>query len=156
MERFLCLNSQSIMEAQAHDPPAVSDPSVKLEHAPSASKILQPLVDNDRSDVKLPDDLILDLIWQVVNTTFSHYPKISESIASQQEYNSNVQRYGEETFLELARDSVRRNSWRDFLHNDVFVKAKPSVSRRTPVYEPCENGAHKLESTRLDFGHVLL
>jgi hypothetical protein len=117
---------------EAHDP--VSDPSVKLEHTPSvqplkldipdqaireASKILQPLVDNDRSDVKLPDDLILDLIWQVVNTTFSHYPKISESIASQQEYNSNVQRYGEETFLELARDSVRRNSWRDFLHNGI-------------------------------------
>ena len=116
---------------QVHDDP-VSDPSVQLDHTstPSvkplrldipdqaireASKFLERKIDLDD-----PDVLILNLLLLVVHTTLSQYPEIGGSIVNQEEFHANVKRQGEKEFLELVKDSARRKSWRDLLHNGIF------------------------------------
>jgi hypothetical protein len=105
----------------------VSGPSVQPERTPSvkldipdqaireASKFLEEIIHLDH-----PDVLILNALWQVVHTTLSPYPKIRGSIANQEEFHSNIKRQGEKDFLELVKNSARRNSWSDLLHNGIF------------------------------------
>jgi hypothetical protein len=75
------------------------------------SKVLDRMTDSD------PPDLILALVWSVVQGTLSKYPEISGVIANQEEFNANVKRQGEKEVLELVRDSSRR---RDLLYSGIF------------------------------------
>jgi hypothetical protein len=130
MERLLCLNSRSIMEA--HDP--VSDPSVKLEHTTSVKPLKLDIPDQAIQEVSEllerkivpedPNDMFLWEIWLFVYATLSRCPELSGVIANREEYDDNVKRQGEEEFLELVRDSARRNSWRDLLRNGIFPPLK--------------------------------
>ena len=118
---------------QVHDDP-VSGPSVQLEHTPSVNPLKLDIPDQAileasnflerKIDLDDPDDLILGILWQLVHRTLSQYPKISGSIANQEEFNANVKRQGEEEFLERVRDSARRNSWGDLLHSGIFLPLK--------------------------------
>jgi hypothetical protein len=105
---------------QAHDDP-VSGPSVNPpkfdipdQAIREASNFLERKIDLDD-----PDDVILDQLFFFVHRALSQYPELSGVIANREDYDANVKRQGEEQFLELVRDSARRNSWRDLFHNGI-------------------------------------
>jgi hypothetical protein len=130
IKQWIVLSSSEQPTMQVHEDP-VSDLSVRLEHTLSlavqplkldipdqaireASKKLERHIDLDDKD-----DLILHQLWLNAHWTLSQYPRISESIANEEEFKAKVKRQGKEEFLELVKDSARRNSWRDLLHNGI-------------------------------------
>jgi hypothetical protein len=77
--------------------------------------------DEDEDEDKDKDDkqIFLGFIWAAVNNTLKKDTNLEEHLANQEEYRGNIEKGGEEQFIDLLKDMVRKKDWRDIVTNSV-------------------------------------
>jgi hypothetical protein len=63
----------------------------------------------------------LNIVWIVVHDALSQAQTLRARLADQDEFQENVQKYGEKEFIELLRDMAKRKNWRDLLENGTSI-----------------------------------
>jgi hypothetical protein len=63
----------------------------------------------------------LDTAWSIVCEALCLDPALKGRLASNDEFQENVKRNGQEHFINLLRDTARRESWRGNLKNGTFL-----------------------------------
>jgi hypothetical protein len=85
---------------------------------------LQRSVQPDDSDKDIQDSLII--IWFNVSKALKEDPILKARLAEEDEFQENVQKYGEKQFFDLLKDMAKKKNWGDLLENSTSFLSSAS------------------------------